>query len=281
MTGRPATGPGRAARARECPAQDLAHSAKAPLLPLARRSARQRQSTYCRPARHKEAGNLPSPGDSRSRPDSTAPASWTAPSSTHSPSTSAALPSRLKHRLPEPPPAVRGPAHRRMPVTGLVRLCAGGDARTARLPIFEATSANIGDLGEEHGHRVLRVCGKGTKVVLVPLPPAISRAIDWAIGSPMRGADPAQQPRRPDGPARGRPPLHHSPEPPTSRSPGHTPACSATRLSRLCSTLALTCAMCRSPPGTPIPYDHPLRPGPPEPRPARNYILAASMASGT
>ena len=35
------------------------------------------------------------------------------------------------------------------------------------LRIFEATSADIADLGEEHGHRVLRVCGKGTKVVLV------------------------------------------------------------------------------------------------------------------
>ena len=29
------------------------------------------------------------------------------------------------------------------------------------LRIFEATSADITDLGEEHGHRVLRVCGKG------------------------------------------------------------------------------------------------------------------------
>ena len=49
------------------------------------------------------------------------------------------------------------------------------------LRIFEATSANIGDLGEEHGHRVLRVCGKGTKIVLVPLPPAVGRAIDRAV----------------------------------------------------------------------------------------------------
>jgi hypothetical protein len=44
------------------------------------------------------------------------------------------------------------------------------------LRIFEATGANIADLGEEHGQRVLRVCGKGTKVVLVPLPPAVGRA---------------------------------------------------------------------------------------------------------
>jgi site-specific recombinase XerD len=51
------------------------------------------------------------------------------------------------------------------------------------LRIFEATGADITDLGEEHGHRVLRVCGKGTKVVLIPLPPAVSRAIDQAAGN--------------------------------------------------------------------------------------------------
>ena len=49
------------------------------------------------------------------------------------------------------------------------------------LRIFEANGADVGDLGEEHGHRVLRVCGKGGKVVLVPLPPAVGRAIDRAI----------------------------------------------------------------------------------------------------
>jgi len=44
--------------------------------------------------------------------------------------------------------------------------------------IFEACGADIGDLGEEHGHRELRVRGKGGKVVLVLLPrrwPAPSR----------------------------------------------------------------------------------------------------------
>ena len=55
------------------------------------------------------------------------------------------------------------------------------------LRIFEATAADIADLGEEHGHRVLRVCGKGTKVVLVPLPPAVGRAIDRAAGSRVGG----------------------------------------------------------------------------------------------
>ncbi len=55
------------------------------------------------------------------------------------------------------------------------------------LRIFEATGADIADLGEEHGHRVLRVCGKGTKVVLVPLPPAVGRATDRAVGDRVSG----------------------------------------------------------------------------------------------
>jgi integrase/recombinase XerD len=55
------------------------------------------------------------------------------------------------------------------------------------LRIFEATGADIADLGEQHGHRVLRVGGKGTKVVLVPLPPAVGRAIDRAIGGRTTG----------------------------------------------------------------------------------------------
>jgi integrase len=74
------------------------------------------------------------------------------------------------------------------------------------LRIFEATSTDIADLGEEHGHRVLRVCGKGTKIVLVP--GAASRQPRHRPGSrrPHPPTGPAQQPRRPDGPARGRPP---------------------------------------------------------------------------
>jgi integrase/recombinase XerD len=55
------------------------------------------------------------------------------------------------------------------------------------LRIFEATGADVGDLGEEHGHRVLRVCGKGTKIVLVPLPPAVGRAIDRAVADRASG----------------------------------------------------------------------------------------------
>jgi integrase/recombinase XerD len=49
------------------------------------------------------------------------------------------------------------------------------------LRIFQACGASIADLGEDHGHRVRRVRGKGGKVVHVPLPPAVARAIDRAI----------------------------------------------------------------------------------------------------
>jgi integrase len=55
------------------------------------------------------------------------------------------------------------------------------------LRIFEACGSNIADLGEEHGHRVLRVRGKGGKVVLVPLPPAVARAIDRAVDDRTSG----------------------------------------------------------------------------------------------
>jgi integrase/recombinase XerD len=49
------------------------------------------------------------------------------------------------------------------------------------LRIFEATGSDVDALGELRGHRVLRVHGKGDKVALVPLPPAVGRAIDRAV----------------------------------------------------------------------------------------------------
>jgi integrase len=55
------------------------------------------------------------------------------------------------------------------------------------LRVFEACNSTIDDLGEEHGHRVLRVLGKGSKLALVPLPPAVGRAIDRAVGDRARG----------------------------------------------------------------------------------------------
>jgi integrase/recombinase XerD len=49
------------------------------------------------------------------------------------------------------------------------------------LRIFEACGANIDNLEEEHGHRMLKFHGKGATTVLVPLPPAVARAIDRAV----------------------------------------------------------------------------------------------------
>jgi integrase/recombinase XerD len=55
------------------------------------------------------------------------------------------------------------------------------------LRVVEAASAGIAGLGEEHGHRVRRVCGQGTKAALVPLPPAAGRATGRAVASRARG----------------------------------------------------------------------------------------------
>ena len=82
------------------------------------------------------------------------------------------------------------------------------------LRIFEATAANIADLREEHGHRVLRVHGKGDKTVLVPLPPAVGRALDHRLTD--RRADPAQPARPAHGPACCHPP----PAPPRDHGRG-------------------------------------------------------------
>ena len=120
--------------------------------------------------------------------------------------------------------------------------------------IFEATGADIADLGEEHGHRILRVCGKGTKVVLVPLPPAVGRAIDRAVGG------------RPGGPV-----LLNSRE---ARMDRHA---ATRRLRNLARTAGVRIAARHADPRTTMRYDR-----------ARNnldrhsnYILAAYMASCT
>jgi integrase/recombinase XerD len=119
------------------------------------------------------------------------------------------------------------------------------------LRIFEATSADIADLGEEHGHRVLRVCGKGTKIVLVPLPPAVGRAVDRAVASRVRGPILLNtRGARMDRHAATRR-LRHLAEAAGIQIARHIRICSVTHMSRPCSTLALTCATCRSPPATP------------------------------
>ena len=55
------------------------------------------------------------------------------------------------------------------------------------LRVGEACAANIEDLGMEHGHRVLLVHGKGGKNILMPLPPAVARAIDLVVGTRATG----------------------------------------------------------------------------------------------
>jgi hypothetical protein len=124
--------------------------------------------------------------------------------------------------------------------------------RALGLRIFEATGADIADLGEEHGHRVLRVCGKGTKIVLVPLPPAVGRAIDRAVVGRASGPIPLNS-------RAARMDRHAA----TSRL-RHLAQHAGVRITRphphmLRHTFVTTswmpgwtCAMSRSPPGTPI-----------------------------
>ncbi|MEU6151495.1 tyrosine-type recombinase/integrase [Actinosynnema sp. NPDC047251] len=56
-----------------------------------------------------------------------------------------------------------------------------------RLRVSEAGRGDVQDLGEEHGHRVLLVHGKGGKETLVPLPPAVCRAIERAVDDRANG----------------------------------------------------------------------------------------------
>lgn len=55
------------------------------------------------------------------------------------------------------------------------------------LRIFEATGTDVQALGEARGHRVLSVHGKGDKTAVVPLPPAVGRAIDRAVEDRVDG----------------------------------------------------------------------------------------------
>jgi integrase/recombinase XerD len=118
------------------------------------------------------------------------------------------------------------------------------------LRIFEATGSNIDDLGEEHGHRVLRVHGKGDKIVLVPLPPAVGRAVERAIGGRTVGPILLTSRGTRMAPLAG---YGDSPSRPASPSPECTHTCSGTPSSPPCSTLASTSATSRSPPATPTP----------------------------
>jgi integrase/recombinase XerD len=94
------------------------------------------------------------------------------------------------------------------------------------LRIFEATGADIADLGEEHGHRILRVCGKGSKVVLVPLSGGPS-TVRSAAGSPGRSSSTAVEPGWTGTPPHGD--CGTWPAPPACGSAGRTRTCCGTR----------------------------------------------------
>jgi hypothetical protein len=121
------------------------------------------------------------------------------------------------------------------------------------LRILEACAADIKDVGEEHGHRVLRVHGKGSKIVLVPLPPAVGRVLDRATAD--RTSGPILLNRRGvrmDGTA----PLGGCVAWPRCRWCGRRGCirtCCATSSSPPCSTPGSICGTSRSPPATPIP----------------------------
>jgi integrase/recombinase XerD len=149
------------------------------------------------------------------------------------------------------------------------------------LRIFEATAADIADLGEEHGHRILRVCGKGTKIVLVPLPPAVGRPStgQQAPGSGGRSCLTAKEP----GWTGTRPPVAYgtSPRPPAARSPGRTRTCCATFVTTMLDAgvdlREVQIAARHADPRTTMRYDRARQNLDSHP----NYILAAYMASGT
>src|SRR6266508_4359945 len=56
---------------------------------------------------------------------------------------------------------------------------------TGKVRPFSA-DPQVSSIAQERGHRVPQVRGKGDKVAVVPLPPAVSRAIDTAVGERVR-----------------------------------------------------------------------------------------------
>ena len=55
------------------------------------------------------------------------------------------------------------------------------------LRVSEACGTNIDDLGIEHGHRTLRIVGKGNQPATVPLVSRTARTLDLLIGERMAG----------------------------------------------------------------------------------------------
>ncbi len=55
------------------------------------------------------------------------------------------------------------------------------------LRVSEACATDIENLGIDHGHRTLRIIGKGSKPAVIPLVPRVARTIDLAIGERNEG----------------------------------------------------------------------------------------------
>jgi site-specific recombinase XerD len=55
------------------------------------------------------------------------------------------------------------------------------------LRVSEACGADVTDLGEDRGHRTLRILGKGNKPAVIPIVPRTARTIDLARGERTEG----------------------------------------------------------------------------------------------
>jgi len=149
------------------------------------------------------------------------------------------------------------------------------------LRIFEARAASITDLGEEHGHRVLRVRGKGRQDRPRALAPRGQPRHRDRPQRPEHGSDPAQPTRHPHGPA-PRPPAalpgRHRRSAPAEDPPAYAAAhLRHTMLDAGVDLRDVQIAARHADPRTTMRYDRARKNLDRHP----NYILAAYMASGT
>ena len=167
----------------------------------------------------------PSPGGSPSRPGPIAPVSSTTSGAF---TRRARPPSHSGRRITHPglhPPAIPGAAHRRLPVTRSVRLRAGCHARPARPADLRGHQQDCRPRRGARPPGAARV-RKGTKIVRVPPPPAVGRAIDQAVADRTYG--PVLLNSRGHPGWAGTPPpaaFAGSPKPPAPRPPGRTRTC--------------------------------------------------------
>ena len=220
-----------------------------------------------------------SPGVSPCSPASTGPVSSTPFLSTRPPSTCDAQSADRVTNARAHPSAVRGllTAARESANTNDFALVAM--LGLLGLRIFEATGADISALAK-HGHRVLKVYGKGGKVALVPLPPAVASAIDRAVDD-RRRADPANTTRQPHGPPLPPPAVSASPAAGVSLPRMHPHMLRHTFVTTMLDAGVdlrdVQIAARHADPRTTMRYDRARKNLDRHP----NYILAAFMAAGT